>query len=291
MGLKTKISIDEDTLFSTASEERKEEKLRKMEEDRLSKQNATKSLDETPEEEMLLDRKVVCKLCDKQITYKSPKTSKIRRLEAGPDLRPVAKGIDTLKYEVISCPFCGYTAMTRYYDNISMVQLKMIKEMVTENFEPEEPWSEPTYSYEYAIDRYNLALVNAVAKKGKISERAYICLNLSWLMRARAEEIGPAAPGYTDTCVEAERYYRQAYDGFVKAMSSEYFPMCGMDQYTLEYLLAYMAYYFDDVQTSAKLISGLITNKNVTKRLKDRAINLKEQMMDDIKSGKIKLKK
>ena len=38
--------------------------------------------------------------------------------------------------------------------------------------------------------------------------------------------------------------YQQAYEGFMKAMSTEMFPMCGMDQCTVDYLLAAMAYHF-----------------------------------------------
>ena len=288
MALKSNMNFDSDSLFSTASEERKEEKIKQLEEERKLKHQNTKSLDETTEAEMILDRKVVCKNCDKQITYKSLKTSKVRRMESGPDLR---QGVDTLKYEVIACPNCGYAAMTRYYEHISLAQLKLIKEQITANFEREDPWPEPVYTYDYAVERYELALACAVAKKGKVSERAFICLHLAWLLKAKLEEMEATDPNYEKTKAEAEKYYRQAYDGFLKAMTSEYYPMCGMDQYTMEYMIAYMSYYFKEITISAKLISGIITNKNVSKRLKDRALLLKEQMMADIKSGRIQLKK
>ena len=40
-------------------------------------------------------------------------------------------------------------------------------------------------------------------------------------------------------CLEQqEAFYNQAYEGFLKAVSTEMFPMCGMDQTTVDYLLA-----------------------------------------------------
>ena len=49
--------------------------------------------------------------------------------------------IDTLKYDVASCPNCGYTAMNRYFEHLSSVQIKLIKEKICANFKPtgEEP--------------------------------------------------------------------------------------------------------------------------------------------------------
>ena len=44
-----------------------------------------------------------------------------------------------------------------------------------------------TYTYEDALARYQLALVNAIVKQAKNSEKAYICLKAGWLMRGYAE--------------------------------------------------------------------------------------------------------
>lgn len=46
---------------------------------------------------------------------------------------------------------------------------------------------------------------------------------------------------------QEEAFYQQAYEGFMKAMSTEMFPMCGMDQCTVDYLLAAMAYHFKNM--------------------------------------------
>ena len=43
--------------------------------------------------------------------------------------------------DVASCPNCGYTAMNRYFEHLSSVQIKLIKEKICANFKPtgEEP--------------------------------------------------------------------------------------------------------------------------------------------------------
>ena len=43
---------------------------------------------------------------------------------------------------------------------------------------------------------------------------------------------------------EEEAFYKQAYDGMLKAVSTEMFPICGMDQGTVDYLLATMSIHY-----------------------------------------------
>ena len=50
------------------------------------------------------------------------------------DLRPRFQYIDTNKYDVSSCPQCGYTAMNRYFTHLSTGQVKMIEEGVCHKF-------------------------------------------------------------------------------------------------------------------------------------------------------------
>ena len=42
-------------------------------------------------------------------------------------------------------------------------------------------------SFEQALERYKLALACAVVKKGKVSEKAYVCLRMAWLLRSYGE--------------------------------------------------------------------------------------------------------
>lgn len=56
--------------------------------------------------------------------------------------------------------------MNRYFEHLSSVQIKLIKEKICANFKPtgEEP---AVYDYDTAINRYKLALFNTLVKKEK----------------------------------------------------------------------------------------------------------------------------
>ena len=199
------------------------------------------------------------------------KNGRVKRLEPDFDLRPRFMYIDTLKYDVASCPNCGYTAMNRYFEHLSSVQIKLIKEKICANFKPtgEEP---AVYDYD------------------KASEKAYTCLKISWLYRGKLEgmdEKDASLEQERRECLEQqEAFYNQAYEGFLKAVSTEMFPMCGMDQTTVDYLLAVMSKHFKRYDTASKCISRILSTSSASKKMKDRAFDLKEEIIREIKTSK-----
>ena len=87
-------------------------------------------------------------------------------------------------------------------------------------------------------------------------------------------------------CKEQEEvFYKQAYDGFMKAVSSEMFPICGMDQNTMDYLLAYMSSHFKRYDVASKCISNIL-GSSASNKIKDKARDLKEQIIAELKKGK-----
>jgi len=242
------------------------------------------------EDEFLIEKKIKCPICDKEFKTRAIKNGKLRRLESDPDLRPRYQYIDSIKYDIYSCPHCGYTAMPRYFDHLSSVQAKLIKEKLCANFKATEETVPETYDYDYAIDRYKLALYGAVAKMGKASEKAYNCLKLAWLYRGKAESLDKTAADYEATlkaCKDQEEmFYGQAYEGFMKAVSAEMFPMCGMDQNTMDYLLAYMSAHFKRYDVASKCIANILQSSSAQSKTKERARDLKEQIVAEIKKSK-----
>ncbi|MBQ4293672.1 MAG: DUF2225 domain-containing protein, partial [Lachnospiraceae bacterium] len=82
---------------------------------------------ETKEEDLLLAKKTVCPVCDHEFKTLTPKSGRVRRKESDRDLRPRSVGIDTLKYNVICCPMCGYAGLTQndWFQNILRPQKAM----------------------------------------------------------------------------------------------------------------------------------------------------------------------
>lgn len=240
------------------------------------------------EEDFLLEKRIQCKVCDKTFTMKMVKNGRVRRMEPDPDLRPRFQYIDTLKYDVTSCPYCGYTAMNRYFEHIAAAQMKLIREEITSKFKPTTTKPEEMYSYDVVIDRYKLSLMNTIVKRGKVSERAYTCLKISWLLRGKIEGMPSGTEEEKQAIAacqkEAEEFYQQAYEGFVMACSKEMFPICGMEQSTMDYLLAYMSFHFKKYEVASKYLASVISSHGASRKMKDMALELKEQILTELRS-------
>lgn len=237
------------------------------------------------EKDFLLDRSFKCPVCDNDFSAKTIKTGKAKLLGTDWNLRPKYEGVDPVKYDVQLCSSCGYAALSRFFPNMTSVQAKLVKENISQKVRLH-PFNGETYSYKEALERYQLALVNAVVKRGKASEKAYICLKSSWLVRSYIEEL-EAADGDAGKIEELkgqeEEYLMNAYNGFVEARQSENFPMCGMDESTMDYLLAELAAHFKKYDVASKLIAGILTSTAANARMKDKARDLKDRVLTELK--------
>ncbi len=240
-----------------------------------------------PEEEFLLAKTVRCKVCDQVFKTKVVKNGRVKRLEPDQDLRPRFQYIDTLKYDVTSCPNCGYTALNRYFDQIMPAQVKLVKEQIASKFKPTNTEEGAFYTYDEAIDRYKLSLMSTVVKRGKDSEKAYTCLKIAWLLRGKAETMPATTPQEQEALAECKKeedaFYRQAFDGFSLAISKENYPMCGMEQNTVDYLLAYMAYHFKQYEIASKFLASVLTSPSASRRMKDVGLQLKEDIIAQLR--------
>lgn len=240
------------------------------------------------EAEKLFDKKYTCPICDNEFTAKTVRTGKARIIKTEMDLRNVYEGIEPLKYDIILCPKCGYAALARFFPNVTTVQHKYITEKITPNFKPVD-MSGDEYTFEQALVRYNIAFANSVVKVAKISEGAYLSLKIAWLCRSYKESLDENMAGYQEKysridTMERENL-RKAYDYFIKAVQTEEFPMCGMDESTVDYILAVLAMEFEDYFDSSKLLSKLITSYSAGQRLKDKARDAKEELSRRMKEA------
>ena len=253
-------------------------------------ENAAKEVEPPKETDFLLLKSVTCPICDKNFKSPAIKTGKIRRKEPDMDLRPRFEGIDVNKYDVISCPKCGYTGLNRYFGHLAPIQIKLIREGVISHLKSipaKEMTALETIDYGSAIELYKMALYTSVVKKCKGSEKAYICLKISWLLRGRMEELSVNEEENKEKIEECQKeydiFYAQAFDGFTKAISSESYPIAGMDQYTMDLLVVAMAYNLGKYEYAARYVSSLIVTKTVPANIKKRAYDLKELILEKIK--------
>lgn len=263
-------------------------------EEKRKEQSKVKTADEKtvvraklPETEFLFTKRIRCTICDRVFDVRMVKNARVKRLQPDFDLRPRFENIDTLKYDVYACPYCGYAAMGRYFEHLTKGQIQLVKDNVCANFKRTGDAEPDSYTYEQAIARYKLALYNSMVKRAKTSEKAYTCLKISWLYREMA---GMDAASEEEKAKKAEyeklqeEFYKEAYEGFQKALATETFPMCGMDSFTMDYLMASMACHFKDFSYASKSVSNILSSQIADRRIKNRALELKEEIIAQIRN-------
>lgn len=238
------------------------------------------------EKDIVFDRTYTCPVCGEELTSKAVRSNKAKLLGTDPDLRARYDIIDPGKYDVILCHKCGYAALSRFFDKISQPQAKLVKEKISASVKMT-VYNDPIYTYKEALERYQLALVNAVVKKSRASEKAYICLKSGWIARGYRESLQESGSNDSQLIGQLEKqedeFLQNAYKGFTEAIQNEEFPMCGMDEVTMNYLMAVLAARFQKYDVASRMVAAVLTSNAASPRVKDKARDLKEQILKDMK--------
>lgn len=233
------------------------------------------------EVDFLFDKTYNCPVCDHEFKSKTVKTGKAKLLSADTDLRPKYENIDSIKYDAIVCPNCGYAALSRFFNYMTNAQARLVKEQITVSFQPLKEEG-AVYTYDQAIMRHKLALVNTIVTRGKNSERAYTCLKLAWLYRGKREILPTTTPNYEKVKLGLLKieydFIKNAYEGFCAAFMKENFPICGMDENTLNYLVAELARKLGHNEESLKLVSRILVARDASERIKNKARQIKDRI-------------
>jgi uncharacterized protein (DUF2225 family) len=236
------------------------------------------------EEDIIFDKTYTCPVCDHEFKTKMVKSGKIKLLSLDTDLRPRYQYADPLKYDAIVCPSCGFAALNRYFNYVTQAQANLIKNNITASFRGMKP-SGDVFTYDDAIARHKLALVNAIVKKAKLSERAYTCLKTAWLIRGKAETLPKDNPNYEEVIAglwkEEIEFINNAYNGFSESFSKETFPMCGMDENTVTLLVAELARKIGNFEEAGRWISKVLISRDANERIKAKAREIKELIKDN----------
>ena len=250
------------------------------EEEQSKKNSETEAVHpKVSEEDLIFDKTYTCPVCDKIFKAKNVKAGKVKLNSMDSDLRPRYQMMDSLKYDAVACPNCGYAALNRFFSYMTSVQAKLIRENISLSFRglPEEG---AVYSYDEAIARHKLALVNTIVKRSKLSEKAYTCLKTAWLIRGKYETLPAETPDFLNVKKalqeEEMEFLKNAYEGFQEAFSKEMFPMCGMDENTCTYLVGELARRLGEYEAASRWISRVLTARDANERIKAKAREAKE---------------
>lgn len=212
---------------------------------------------ETKIQDLLYDKTYNCPVCGNIFKEKTVKIGKARLVSKDTDLMPKYEKINPLFYDVVVCPRCGYSALIKYFDKLKNDQVQLIKSKISPKFKAR--IYPDIFDLDIAIERYKLALLNAVVKNAKSSEKAYICLKTAWMYRLKENKD------------DELKFLQQAFIGFKEAYEKESFPICGMDRFTLMYLLGELSRRLGDNHEALFWFSKVIVTPNVNPRLKELA--------------------
>ncbi|MGF7142843.1 hypothetical protein HNQ56_001265 [Anaerotaenia torta] len=236
------------------------------------------------EEDAIFDKSFVCPVCDKEFKSKMVKSGKVKLANLDSDLRPIYQFMDPLKYDAVVCPHCGFAALNRFFKYVTNAQATLIKTNISANFKGIKE-NNSVFTYDDAMIRHKLALVNSIVKKAKTSERAYTCLKIAWLLRGKAEALPKNTPDYQKQLEEMEKeerdFIEKAYIGFEEAFSKENFPMCGMDEVTMSLLMAELGRKTGKITESSRWISKVLTSRNANERIKQKARDIKALLREE----------
>lgn len=218
-------------------------------------------------EDCIYDKSYVCPVCENSFKSKSVRKGKAKFVSKDIDLKDNYTPIQPDYYDVIVCTRCGYASISSKFDSITATQADWVLNAIEPKFIPKE--YPEVYSAYTAIERYELALESCIAKKGKNGEKAFIYLKMAWIYRdihSRESE---------------NKYLSLAYDDFNEAFSNENFPICGLDESTLLYVLSAIAMELGNKYDSMKILSNLSTKRDIGERMKDKIKELKNILVNN----------
>lgn len=242
----------------------------------------TKAAEIPTEESFLYKKKYACPICDGAIDSLTCKSNSLRLLKMDTDLRPQYLGIDPIKYEPVVCPRCGYGVMSRYFADVTSRQRKEFIDAIGSTFDGHVA-DEFVVSYEQALFKFELVLASCIVKGTKASEKAYVCLKGGWLCRGYIEAIESGEASGDEAKIEELKgkemeFLEAAYDGFLQARQTEMFPIAGMDEGTLDYVLAALAFNKGNLEDCGKMLSKILVSPSSSNKLKERARTLKDEL-------------
>lgn len=250
-------NMDLDRIFENSKEDKASEKrLKEIEAEKQKKDNEKNK--EIKPEDCLYDKTYNCPVCESKFKARTIRKGKTRFVGSDIDLHSNYDPINPDYYDVIMCDNCGYASISNTFYHIGERQSKLIADNISIRYVHKD--YPLVYDTDIAIERYKLALLNCMAKNAK----AYICLKLGWLYRDKKD-------------IENEiKHLRFAIEGFNEAFTNENFPICGLDEQTLLYIMAALNFRLGEADESKRILSRLIVKRNLPERLKKKAEDLKE---------------
>ncbi|MCL2015318.1 MAG: DUF2225 domain-containing protein [Defluviitaleaceae bacterium] len=214
----------------------------------------------------VFEKKFTCPVCQciTNGTVVREKKTKIEIVEF--DLHIKCTPIDPIYYDIVVCLQCGYSAVKSTFDHfLPEKQAERIIKNISPNFKNVDYPTELTL--EMALERYKLALLSSMVKQAKEGEKAYLCMKLTWLYRIKTDN------------ENMKKFAALAIAGFQNALAKESLPIMGLSDNTIFYVMSAFHKLLEDYDSALRLLSNVVVSKTATDRLKDKARDLKTEII------------
>lgn len=211
----------------------------------------------------LYKKEMSCPSCGRVFFDSYPRYTRLRIDYVESDLRPhYVSDIFPFPYDVTVCYNCGYSMLTDSFSEMNEWQRKRIRDTIMPKFQSR---NYPlVLTRELADERYKLAQLSIQVMGLKESEKAYFMLRSAWFYK-NFEEKSEIEPNHVVQPDENTlRYYRAAVEGFEQAYVSEPFPIRGMNEVTLAYLIALLYYRLGDLAKASMWLKECYSNRSIS---------------------------
>lgn len=205
----------------------------------------------------LFDKQVICPVCDSHFKTKTVKSKSPRVVSKDSDFFVRYSVANPYFYDVWICNSCGYAAMKSDFEKLKPHKKDLVLSNVTPKWKPRE-YSD-ILDEKLAIERYKLALLNAVLINLPDSTKAMISLKIAWMNRL------------LENSDQERLFLKQALEGFNDAYMKEIFPIYGLQRDSLMYLLGELNRRLGNDQDALVWYSKTIVSTNSSHRVKEMA--------------------
>ncbi len=205
----------------------------------------------------LFDKQVVCPVCNAHFKNKTVKSKSPRVISKDSDFFIRYSVINPYFYDVVICNSCGYAAMKSDFENIKSHKKELVLSNVTPKWKPRE--YPDILDEKLAIERYKLALLNALLLNLSDSTKAMISLKIAWMHRL------------LNNNEQETVFLKQALDAFNNAYIYEIFPIYGLQRDSLMYLLGELNRKLGEYPIALQWFSKTIVSTNSSYKVKEMA--------------------
>lgn len=223
------------------------------------------------DEKILKEIDYTCPICNQEFSSLRIRDGAGTFIDTDSDLRPYFKEVDPVKYEVVTCKYCGYSSISKTFDKVRPDRVDIIESKLDEIFDNNRIF-DGDYDYETAIYRFKLAIKISEERLLQKGEMFYLYLKLAWLFRAI---------GGTNNLKYEFVSLKRALEYGEEALINESMPIIDIDSQVFVYLLGEISRRLGYFDKALKYITQIVTDQSATPRLKERAQHAKELIKID----------